>query len=109
MDRAEEVGGIKVISIVEDADMKDAQAFVINLVDKNPNSIALVAGRRYLIFAKNKNVRGISMNALLRKVLRETGGGGGGSEVLARGGGFKIEPERVLELAKKELKELLQV
>ncbi|WP_461864850.1 alanyl-tRNA editing protein [Thermococcus sp.] len=109
MDRAEEVGGIKVISIVEDADMKDAQAFVINLVDKNPNSIALVAGRRYLIFAKNKNVKGISMNALLRKVLRETGGGGGGSEVLARGGGFKIEPERVLELAKKELKELLQV
>ncbi|ANF22312.1 alanyl-tRNA editing protein [Thermococcus piezophilus] len=107
LSKAEEVGGIRVISHVEELDMKDAQAFVVYLVDKNPNSIALVVGKNYVIFAKNRGVKGVSMRALLREVLEETGGGGGGSEVLAKGGGFKVEPEKVLEIAQKKLKHFL--
>jgi len=49
------------------------------------------------------------MRELLREVLKETGGGGGGSEVLAKGGGFRINPEKVLEIAKEKLKQFLQV
>ncbi len=101
--RAEKLEGIKIISTVESWSMKDAQAFLVYLVDKNPNTIALVAGRNYVIFAKNRNVGGIPMNILLKEVLKEIGGGGGGSEILARGGGFKVEPERVLEIARKKL------
>jgi len=104
---SEEVKGTKIVGTVEKLDMKDAQAFVVYLVDKNPNTIALVVGRNYAIFAKNRGVEGVSMRELLREVLEETGGGGGGSEVLAKGGGFKVEPEKVLEIAKKKLKHFL--
>ncbi|NJE85544.1 alanyl-tRNA editing protein [Thermococcus sp. CX2] len=104
LSRAEEVGNVKVVSHVESADMKDAQAFVVYLVDKNPEMVALVAGKNYVIFAKNRDVEGISMNELLKDVLREVGGGGGGSEVLARGGGFKASPEKVLELAREKIR-----
>lgn len=107
LSKAEEVGGIRVISHVEELDMKDAQAFVVYLVDKNPNSIALVVGKNYVIFAKNRGVEGVSMRELLREVLEETGGGGGGGDVLAKGGGFKVEPEKVLEIAKEKLKHFL--
>lgn len=103
LSRTEEVGDVKVVSHVESADMKDAQAFVVYLVDKNPGTVALVAGKNYVIFAKNRDVEGISMKELLKDVLREVGGGGGGSEVLARGGGFKASPEKVLELAREKL------
>lgn len=108
LENAEEIKGIKVVSYIEDADMKDAQAFVVYLVDKNPGTIALVAGRNYLIFAKNRDVEGIAMNELLKKVLAESGGGGGGSEVLARGGGFKLPPEEVLRKAQEILRASLQ-
>ncbi len=108
LENAEEINGIKVVSYIEDADIKDAQAFVVYLVDKNPGTIALVVGRNYLIFAKNREVRGISMNELLKKVLAEVGGGGGGSEVLARGGGFKLSPEEVLKKAQEILRAFLQ-
>ncbi|WP_456394502.1 alanyl-tRNA editing protein [Thermococcus sp.] len=105
LSRAEELGGVRVVSTVESTGMKDAQAFAVYLVDKNPGTVALIAGRNYVIFARNRDVKGISMNVLLREVLKETGGGGGGSEVLARGGGFKAEPGRVLEIALRKLKD----
>ncbi|ASJ06300.1 alanyl-tRNA editing protein [Thermococcus pacificus] len=104
LNEAQEIGGIGVISHLEKAPLKDAQAFVVHLVDKNPNTIALIAGENYVIFAKNKEIEGISMNDLLKEVLSKTGGGGGGSEVLARGGGFKVRPEEVLELAFEKLR-----
>lgn len=100
---APEIGGIKVVSHLENASMKDAQAFVINLVEKNPHTIALIAGRNYVIFAKNKEIEGISMNELLKAVLEKTGGGGGGSENLAKGGGFSVKPEDVLRIAVRHL------
>ncbi len=104
---AEEIGGIKVVSHVERVPLKDAQAFAVHLVDKNPNIIALIVGENYAIFAKNRGVEGISMEELLKEVLSRAGGGGGGSEVLARGGGFKVAPEEVLGLAREILEERL--
>ena len=101
LNNAEEIDGVKVVSYIEDAPMKDAQAFVVYLVDKNPKTVALVAGENYVIFAKNREVEGLSMNDLLKAVLSEVGGGGGGSETLARGGGFKVSPEDVLNLARR--------
>jgi len=108
LSNADEIDGIKVISYIESMDMKDAQAFIVHLVDKNPNTMVLAVGKNYAIFAKNKDTKGISMNELLKEVLREVGGGGGGSEILARGGGFKKTPEEVLEVAKRILKEKLK-
>ncbi|NJE05605.1 alanyl-tRNA editing protein [Thermococcus sp. M36] len=107
LSEAEEVRGIKVVAHLEKAPMKDAQAFVVHLVDKNPGTVALFVGENYVIFAKNKGVDGISMNELLREVLSKAGGGGGGSEVLARGGGFRVSPGEVLELAVEALKRRL--
>ncbi|NJE00354.1 alanine--tRNA ligase-related protein [Thermococcus sp. JdF3] len=104
LEEAREIGGVRVVSYVEDAPMKDAQAFVVYLVDKNPNTVALVAGENYVIFAKNENVGAVSMKELLGEVLSEAGGGGGGSEVLARGGGFAASPGEVLELALEKLR-----
>ncbi len=104
LDDAEEINGIRVISYVEDAPpMKDAQAFVVHLVDRNPGTIVLVAGgENYVVFARNREVKGPSMKDLLEKVLSEVGGGGGGgSEILARGGGFKAPPEEVLKVARR--------
>ncbi|WP_457752595.1 alanyl-tRNA editing protein [Thermococcus sp.] len=109
LEESEEVKGIKIVGTVEELDMKDAQAFVVYLVDKNSNTIAVVVGKNYVIFAKNREVKGISMKELLKEVLKETGGGGGGSEVLAKGGGFKVEPGKVLEIAKEKLKQIFQV
>ncbi|USH00242.1 alanyl-tRNA editing protein [Thermococcus argininiproducens] len=105
---AENINGIRVVSIVEDASMKDAQAFVVYFVDKNPDTVALIVGRNYLIFAKNKEVKDIAMNELLKEVLNEVGGSGGGSEVLARGGGFREAPEEVLRIARALLKEKIK-
>ncbi len=107
LNEALEIGGIRVVAHLEEAPLKDAQAFVVHLVDKNPNTVALIVGENYVIFAKNKGVEGLSMNDLLREVLSKTGGGGGGSEVLARGGGFRAKPEEVLELAIDALKQSL--
>ncbi|MDK2983542.1 MAG: alanyl-tRNA synthetase [Thermococcaceae archaeon] len=76
LSNADEIDGIKVISYIESMDMKDAQAFIVHLVDKNPNTVVLAVGKNYVIFAKNKNTKGISMNELLREVLKEVGGGG---------------------------------
>ena len=103
LNNAKEIEGVRVVSYIEDAPMKDAQAFVVYLVDKNPKTVALVAGENYVIFAKNREVEGISMNDLLKAVLSQVGGGGGGSETLARGGGFKTSPQDVLQLALKLL------
>ncbi|AIF70418.1 alanyl-tRNA editing protein AlaX [Palaeococcus pacificus DY20341] len=104
---AEEIGGIKVVSHLESAPMKGAQAFAVYLVDKNPNTIALIVGDNYALFAKNEEIEGISMRELLRSVLSEVGGGGGGSDILAKGGGFKVSKEEVLEKAKEILREML--
>ncbi|NJE11071.1 DHHA1 domain-containing protein [Thermococcus sp. MAR1] len=104
LEDAEEINGIRVVSYIEDAPMKDAQAFVVYLVDKNPGTVALVAGENYAIFAKNREVKGLSMSDLLREVLSQVGGGGGGSEALARGGGFKVSREEVLETARRVLR-----
>lgn len=108
LSRAEEINGIKLVSHVENVDMKDAQAFVVYLVDKNPNVVAMIVGQNYLILAKNKDVTGVSMNEVLQEVIKLVGGGGGGSEILARGGGFKKTPEEVLEVAERVLKEKLK-
>ncbi|ASJ01598.1 alanyl-tRNA editing protein [Thermococcus gorgonarius] len=105
---AEDIGGVKVVAHLEGGPLKDTQAFVVYLVDKNPNTVALIGGDNYVIFAKNREVTGIAMNELLREVLKETGGGGGGSEVLARGGGFNVKPEEVISVALKKLKGALQ-
>lgn len=95
---AQEIGGIKVVTHVESSPMKDAQAFAVNFADKNPGTVMVLAGKNYIILAKNRGVN-LNMREVLREVLSKTGGGGGGSEVLARGGGFKENPERVLEIA----------
>ena len=108
LSEAGEINGIKIVSRIESLPMKDAEAFAIYLVDKNPNTIALIVGKSYLIFAKNKGIQEVSMVELLREVLREFGGGGGGGEVLAKGGGFKAKPEEVLKKAKEKLKHSLQ-
>ncbi|WP_457751468.1 alanyl-tRNA editing protein [Thermococcus sp.] len=103
--KAEDIGGIRLVSHIDDWPMKDAQAFAIYFVDKNPGTVLLIAGENYVVFAKNREVEGISMVELLRMVLGEVGGGGGGSENLARGGGFRAPPEKVLELAGRIIKE----
>ncbi len=108
LDNAEEISGIKLVSYIEDAPMKDAQAFAVYLVDKNPGTVVMVTGENYVIFAKNREVEGLSMNDLLRTVLSEVGGGGGGSETLARGGGFKVAPEDVLKAARRALRAYLE-
>ncbi|ALV63611.1 Alanyl-tRNA synthetase family protein [Thermococcus sp. 2319x1] len=108
LSNADEINGIKLIPYIESMDMKDAQAFIVYLVDKNPNTVVLAVGKNYVIFAKNKDTEGISMDELLREVLKEVGGGGGGSEILAKGGGFKKTPEEVLEVARRILKEKLK-
>lgn len=107
LDSAEEIGGAKVVAYIERAPMKDAQAFVVYLVDRNPNTVAAVVGENYVVLARNEELEGLSMRELLREVLSKTGGGGGGSEVLAKGGGFKVPPEKVLEVAREVLKEHL--
>jgi len=108
LQEAEEINGVKIISFLDTWEMKDAQAFIVYFIEKNPKTVVLIVGSNYLLFAKNKNIERISMNELLREVLNEVGGGGGGSEILARGGGFKRSPEEVLEIAKKFLKEKIK-
>jgi len=108
LSNADEIEGVRVVSYIESMEMKDAQAFIVYLVDKNPNTVILAAGSNYVIFAKNKNIESISMNELLKEVLGEVGGSGGGSEVLARGGGFKAKPEEVLKVAKRVIKKKLR-
>ncbi|ASJ08281.1 alanyl-tRNA editing protein AlaX [Thermococcus siculi] len=103
LSEAEDINGVRVIAHLEKAPLKDAQAFVVYLVDKNPGTVALVVGENYVIFARNRDVEGVSMNELLKEVLSKTGGGGGGSDVLARGGGFKVPPEEVLNVAMEAL------
>ncbi|HHI01197.1 MAG TPA: alanyl-tRNA editing protein AlaX, partial [Thermococcus litoralis] len=108
LSNADEIEGVKVVSYIESMEMKDAQAFIVYLVDKNPDTVVLAAGSNYVLLAKNKNIKGVSMNELLKEVLREVGGGGGGSEVLARGGGFEAKPEEVLKVAKRVIKKKLR-
>ncbi|MDI3475812.1 MAG: alanyl-tRNA synthetase [Thermococcaceae archaeon] len=96
---SKKIGGLNVVVHRESWSLKDAQAFVVYLVDKNPNTVALFAGDNYVIFAKNKEFEGLNMKELLKEVLFAVGGGGGGSENLARGGGFRAAPEEVLERA----------
>jgi alanyl-tRNA synthetase len=106
LSNAREIKGVRVITLVEDLPMKDAQAFAIYLVEHNPDTIALIAGENYVVFAKNEDLD-VSMRSLLREVLAEVGGGGGGSDNLAKGGGFKVSPEEVLSIAVKKLEEML--
>ncbi len=108
LQEARELGGFRLVAHVEEWPMKDAQAFAIHFADRNPGTVLLLAGENYVVFAKNKEVKGISMVELLREVLNEVGGGGGGSENLARGGGFRTSPEEVLELAERILRGHIQ-
>ena len=107
LDRAEEVGGVKVVAHVDDADMKDAQAFAVHLVDKNPGTVAVVGGRRYVLIARNKEVEGLSAVEVLRRALKRIGGGGGGSDNLAKGGGFRVSPEEAVSAVVEEVKKVL--
>jgi len=104
LQEARELGGFRLITHVEGWPMKDAQAFAVHFVDKHPGTVLLLAGEGYAVFAKNAEVGGVSMVELLRAVLSEVGGGGGGSENLARGGGFRVPPRRVLEVAEEKLR-----
>jgi alanyl-tRNA synthetase len=103
LEKAETINGLRVVTHVENSPMKDASAFAIYLADKNPNTIVLLAGENYAVFARNEGV-GIAMKELMGKVLEKTGGGGGGSDNLAKGGGFKKKAEEVLKIALAELK-----
>ncbi|WP_297507721.1 DHHA1 domain-containing protein [Thermococcus sp.] len=106
LNEAMEVGGIKVVTHVESSPLKDAQAFAVNFVDKNPRTVIALAGKNYIILAKNWGVD-LDMREVLKEVLSKVGGGGGGSENLARGGGFKETPERVLDVALEAIRERL--
>jgi alanyl-tRNA synthetase len=105
--KAREIGGVKVVAHLESAPLKDAQAFAVNFVEKNPGTVLVLAGKNYLILAKDRNVEGLSMRELLNKVLSEVGGGGGGSDNLARGGWFREKPEDVLKVVLNALEDLL--
>ncbi|ACS32651.1 alanyl-tRNA editing protein [Thermococcus gammatolerans] len=103
---ARKIDGVRVITLVEEWPMKDAQAFAIYLVEHNPGTVVLIAGENYVVFAKSEKLD-VSMRSLLRAVLAEVGGGGGGSDNLAKGGGFRVSPREVLDIAVKKLGELL--
>ncbi len=107
LDRAKEVRGVKVVAHVDDADMKDAQAFAVHLVDKNPGTVAVIGGRRYVLIARNKDIEGLSAVEVLRKALKRVGGRGGGSDNLAKGGGFRATPEEAVSAVVEEVKKLL--
>ncbi|WP_048150128.1 alanyl-tRNA editing protein [Palaeococcus ferrophilus] len=101
---AEEVGGVRVVTHLESASMKDAQAFAIHLVENNPGTVAVLTGENYVLLAKNEELEGLSMREVLKEMLSKTGGGGGGSDNLAKGGGFNVPPEEVIKVAVDVLK-----
>lgn len=87
--------------------MKEAQGFAVKFVEKNPpGTVLLVAGKNYVLFARNEGVN-VSMRELFERVASKLGGKGGGTDNLARGGKVDAEPEVILETAKDVLKELL--
>lgn len=104
MERAEEIGNVRVVTHLEKAPMKDAQAFAINLVENNPGTVAVLVGENYVLLAKNEKLEELSMREVLKEVLSKTGGGGGGSDNLAKGGGFRVPPEEVIKVAVDVLK-----
>ncbi len=105
VDKAEEIGHYNVVTLVEKWPMKDAQAFAVNFVENNPGSMLLIAGKNYVLFARNGEVE-VSMKELLSKVIEELGGKGGGTDNLARGK-VEAEPEDVLDVAREKLRELI--
>lgn len=102
---AVEVGSVKVVASFEEWPMKDAQAFAVNFVKENPNVVLLLAGEKYILFARNEGVN-ISMKELFKQVAEKLGGKGGGTDNLARGR-VEAEPETILKVAKEFLRELV--
>jgi len=101
------VGNYTVITHVENWNMKDAQAFAIDFVKKNSNTILLLANEKYVLFAKNEGVP-VSMRELLKEVIDELGGKGGGTDNLARGR-VEAKPEEIFDVALEKLRSHLQV
>ncbi|OYT33319.1 alanyl-tRNA editing protein AlaX, partial [Archaeoglobales archaeon ex4484_92] len=56
LQEAEEINGVKIISFLDTWEMKDAQAFIVYFIEKNPKTVVLIVGSNYLLFAKNKNI-----------------------------------------------------
>ncbi len=106
-EKAEKIGDVKVATLIEEEPMKEAQGFAVKFVEKNPpGTVLLVAGKNYVLFARNEGVN-VSMRELFERVASKLGGKGGGTDNLARGGKVDAEPEVILETAKDVLKELL--
>ncbi|AEH25245.1 alanyl-tRNA editing protein [Pyrococcus yayanosii] len=104
--RAQEVGHYNIVTLVEKWDMKNAQAFAVDFVSKNPGTVLLLASEKYVLFVRNEEVP-VSMKELLQRVIDELGGKGGGTDNLAKGR-VEADPEDVLEVAKEKLRELLE-
>lgn len=107
IEKATKIGDYLVVTYVESWDMKDAQAFAVDFVKRNPKTILLLASEKYVVFARNENVP-VSMRELFRKVASELGGKGGGTDNLARGK-VDAKPETILSVALEKVKETLQL
>ncbi|MBP1911812.1 alanyl-tRNA editing protein [Thermococcus stetteri] len=105
LEKAEKVGDVRIVAIIEDEPMKEVQGFAVKFVEKNPGTVLLVAGKNYVLFARNENVR-VSMRELFERVASKLGGKGGGTDNLARGK-VDAEPDVMLDTGISMLKELL--
>lgn len=105
LEKAEKIGDIRVVTLIEGKPMKEVQGFAVKFVEKNPGTVLLVAGENYILFARNEGVK-VSMRELFKQVVSRLGGKGGGTDNLARG---KVDagPEVALKTAKEVLKELM--
>jgi len=100
MSSAAEVNGILVAAgMVENPDKNYAQHVMRGLEKENPSGVCVVGTARGNTSAvscsvgKEAAARGISAEALVKRIGREAGGGGGGSTSFARGGGG--DPEKL--------------
>lgn len=88
---AEKIGGYSVVKHIYEAENVKYVSKVAAKLVENDNTIALMIvkdeDKVNFIFAASKNVKGISMNELLKDSISLVDGRGGGSPYLAQGGG----------------------
>lgn len=87
----EQIGSVSVVKkIYDNEDIKYVNKVISKIIENN-NTIALMAvkngERANLIFAASKDLKGISMNELLKDAITLIDGKGGGSTHQAQGGG----------------------